>query len=561
MGETEGAATEDPGISPVKPTFELLDDAPLIMRRPLALIGEHAYAAIWPHLRITQSETSDREGKITTHDPPLIKQVRQLCVVRSDGTMFGPGERPLSELGFNLALKEIPPDDKLWSTRSAKAFGKCELLNPREVFNQVVDVIARFIDFDRSLAEQQTMAELVACSILSTWFLEAFNVIGFLWPNGEAGSGKSQLLSLIAEMGYLGQMILAGGSYASLRDLADYGATLCFDDAENVADVKRIDADKRALLLAGNRRGNSVSVKEPDGERGWRTRYVNTYCMRAFSAIRLPDRILATRTIVVPLIRTADPYRANADPLEYSLWPHNRRTLLDSLWAMALANLADLSAYETRVNQNATLSGRNLEPWRAALAVAAWLQDAGVSGLYERLERLSVVYQSERQKVDTADLVILTIRALCKCLKCDLVTLSDLCDVRQGTNREAGTLILSAEIANAAKELATGEELDVDLDQLQPRQIGRLMRTLRFEHGIQGGTHRKGWFVSKRELASLALSYGIVHREPSSSSESQYSNVTNVTEGHKVTEAETPHDSVQEIMEGNALAWQAQAGF
>jgi hypothetical protein len=37
---------------------------------------------------------------------------------------------------------------------------------------------------------------------------------------------------MVAELGYLGLVLLAGGSYASLRDMADYGATLAFDDAE-----------------------------------------------------------------------------------------------------------------------------------------------------------------------------------------------------------------------------------------------------------------------------------------------------------------------------------------
>ena len=68
------------------------------------------------------------------------------------------------------------------------------------------------------------MAELVTCYTLATWFLPAFNVIGYLWPNGNRGSGKTVLLHVTAEMAYLGQVILAGGSYASLRDLADYGS-------------------------------------------------------------------------------------------------------------------------------------------------------------------------------------------------------------------------------------------------------------------------------------------------------------------------------------------------
>ncbi|GAG33737.1 unnamed protein product, partial [marine sediment metagenome] len=48
----------------------------------------------------------------------------------------------------------------------------------------------------------------------------------------------------------------------------------------------------------------------PDRNRGWRTRYVNAYTARLFSAISLPDPVLASRTIVVPLIRTTDRKKA-----------------------------------------------------------------------------------------------------------------------------------------------------------------------------------------------------------------------------------------------------------
>src|SRR5207302_233041 len=114
-------------------------------------------------------------------------------------------------------------------------------------------------------------------------------------------------------------------------------------------------------------------------------RYVNTFCPRAFTAIRLPDAVLASRTIVVPLIRTPDRKRANADPLDYKAWPHERGQLLDDLWALALAHLHELPAYDNFVSQQAQLIGRNLEPWRALLATAAWLDKAGVHGLWEEM--------------------------------------------------------------------------------------------------------------------------------------------------------------------------------
>ena len=152
------------------------------------------------------------------------------------------------------------------------------------------------------------------------------------------------MLLLVAELSYLGMAIQAGGSYATLRDMADYGATLAFDDAENLASPRRTDPDKRTLLLAGNRRGSYVTVKEPVGKGRWRTRYVNAFCPRLFSAIELPDSVLASRTIVLPLVRTTDRRKANAEPLDFNLWPHERQRLVDDLWAMATANLPGLVA-------------------------------------------------------------------------------------------------------------------------------------------------------------------------------------------------------------------------
>ncbi|HEV7893895.1 MAG TPA: DUF3854 domain-containing protein [Pyrinomonadaceae bacterium] len=514
-----------PRAKPAQPVIELLDYAPPVLGRPLALIGQHAYAAIWPHVKETKSETVDKSGNILKHDPPLVTYERRLCIVRSDGVIFGSGTYELSELGLDLHLAEIPPDERLWSSPGVKAFVNGRRPSPAEVYNKIADVVDRFIDFDRSLAAQRTMAEIVACFILATWFLSAFTVIGFIWPNGEKGSGKTQLLTLIAELGYLGQLILSGGSYASLHDLADYGATLCFDDAENLSDPKRTDPDKRTLLLAGNRKGNTVPVKEPIPGGGWRTRYVNTFCARAFSAIRLPDSILASRTVIVPLIRTPDRYRANADPLEYSLWPHDRRKLVDDLWMIALLHLAELPVYEARVNESATLTGRNLEPWRAILAVSLWLDDAGVTGLYRRMESLSVAYQKERQQLESGDTTALIIRALCKCLDCDVVTLCDPCDVDAEDDFDEKEFVRTADIEMSAKEIAESDELDIDPEKLGSRQIGRILSKLRFEKGSEGGTHKKGWKVSRYELSRFIRTLGLGH----------FQNVTSVTERHNVT--------------------------
>ncbi len=490
-----------PQPQPAAATVELLDAEPGILKRPLMLLDDRAYAATWLHARITKTETVNRAGEIIRLDPPEVTTETRLFVVRDDSTIFGDGgDAPLDALGAEVRLPEMPPYDKLWSHAGVMRYRSGARPEPADVFHRVTDIIDRFIDFNRSLAPQRVMAEMQACYVLASYFLDAFNVIGFMWPNGDRGCGKTQDLIVLAELGYLGAVILAGGSYASLRDLADYGALLAFDDAENLSNPKLTDPDKRALLLAGNRRGNTVTIKELAGDKTWRTRHVNTFCPRLFSATRLPDEILASRTIVVPLIRTTDRYRANADPLEYNLWPHDRRGLLDDLWALGLAHLAELPAYEAQANALAQLTGRNLEPWRAILAVALWLDDHGTEGLFERLDALSVAYQTERTDLEIGDLTVLVIRALCRYAVCAVsaVNVETLdASFSFGTNA----------ITKFTKEVAEETEADMDPESITARRVGRVLGKMRLRP--ERTNKAKGWKMTVGDLLNWLTAYGI----------------------------------------------------
>ncbi|MGB9180631.1 MAG: DUF3854 domain-containing protein [Pyrinomonadaceae bacterium] len=531
-----------PQIQPAEPIVELLDERPAEIRRPLTLIDGHPYTATWLYVKTTTTESLDKSGNIIKHNPPIETTGQRMFIVRDDGVIFGEGGTyPIDELELNVRLHEIPPVDKLWSARGVKAYRSGERPKPADVFNQVVDCVDRFIDFNKSLADQRTMAEMVACYILATWFLDAFNVAGNIWPNGEKGSGKTQLLITVAKLAYLGQVILASASFAALRDMANYGAFLAFDDAENLSDPKKTDPDKRTLLLAGNRRGNTVAIKVQGPDKTWITEYVDTYSPRAFSAIRLPDSTLASRTIIVPLIRTPDRYRANADPSDDELWPHDQRKLIDDLWALSLANLSALPPYEKLVNERASLTGRSLEPWRSLLAVAMWLDENGVSGLWERMERLSVSYQGERGDMESGDLTVLVIRALCRLVGCDLMDVKDVSDIKD-VNGESGTWKLrTSDITEKAKLVAQDLELDIDQERITERRIGRVLGGMRFQSARKAGERRfRGWIVTVEELRGWVCSQGLIVDVSRNFTDSPVTNVHNV---HNVLNV---HDSSTE---------------
>ncbi len=383
-----------------------------------------------------------------------------------------------------------------WSGAGVKRFLAAERPDPAEVFGRVVAVVDRFLDFARSVAPQQTMCEMTACFVLSTYVLDALNVVGYLWPNGERGTGKTQFLQVVSEMSYLGQVILAGSSYACLRDMADYGATLAFDDAEGVMDARRTDPDKRALLLAGSRRGAAIAVKELIGER-WEMRHVSTFCPRLFSAIRLPDEVLSSRSIVVPLVRSGDPRRAKANPLDPAEWPTDRHRLIDDLWALGLANLPQIPKYDRLAAEHAELCGRNLDPWRPILAVAAWLEDKRhVKGLYERMERLSRDYQRERGEIEETDKMRVLFRALLR------LSAGWRDDERQSVQPKAIAEGMNA-IANEEDLVESGKEFTT------ARRVGWLLKRQRFRRGQERNERGKVWEMSREEIVQAARAYGI----------------------------------------------------
>jgi hypothetical protein len=297
-------------------------------------------------------------------------------------------------------------------------------------------------------------------------------------------------------MAFLGHVILAGGSYATLRDLADYGATLCFDDAEAVMDIRRADPDKRTLLLAGNRRGAYVTLKESDGDK-WVTRHVHTFCPRAFSAIRLPDEVLSSRSIVVPLIRSGDPARARANPLDRAAWPCDRRELIDDLWALGLANLPELPAYDAKAANRTHLMGRDLEPWRVILGVALWLEERHkVEGLFTRMKDLVDAYQEERSDLEVNDPVRIAIKAFRRLLGCAQVI-----------------EFAPKQLADAMHAIAVEDDLaEAGADDARKfttsRKVGWMLKRLRFKRG-QKKEKSRPWIATRGDVEGLARAYGM----------------------------------------------------
>ena len=371
---------------PAPPKIELLDVPPPTLSCPLDIVAGHTLAATWACVQRTETQRVGPRGEVVRVDPPEVSIGFELRVVREDGKVFGSGgDHPLSDLGVEPRLPWVPLTDKLWRLPAVRRYQSGQRPDFAGVFQRLATVYDHFIDFSLSVAEQSRMCELCACASLTTWTAAAHTVLPYFWFTGEKGSAKTKCGTCYASTSYLGEIILSSGTFAAIRDLADYRGAMMFDDAEILSDPRKSDPSKRELLLAGNRKGTLIPLKEPAANGKWTMRCVNAYCSRAFTAIRTPDPTLGSRAITIPLVRTANPAKANNDPANTASWPCDYQDLMDQLWATALALLLEAQRVSAEFDGETSAFGRDFEPWRAILVVARLFERHGVPDLEKHL--------------------------------------------------------------------------------------------------------------------------------------------------------------------------------
>ena len=106
-------------------SVDILPSAPPSIRRPLCLVDGHAYATTWVHLRGGKTKGAQR------------------VIVRDDGQLFADagisGAMPISSMGMQVDLSEIPPQNRLWSGAGVNRYLKGRRPNPADAFQQVTD--------------------------------------------------------------------------------------------------------------------------------------------------------------------------------------------------------------------------------------------------------------------------------------------------------------------------------------------------------------------------------------------------------------------------------------
>ena len=223
-------------------------------------------------------------------------------------------------------------------------------------------------------------------------------------------------------------------------------------------------------------------------------RQVNCFCPRIFSTIQKPDQTLSSRAIIIPVVRTAQRLKGNADPLDDTQWPCDRQKLIDDLWAMSLQHLAEMPEFDQLIGEKSKLIGRDLQPWRAILAVAAWLDSMGVSALWGKIESLAAgTYQNERVDLEKVDINRIAMLALGEYVK-------------QTPTKKEWSFPTQA-IVDAMHRLIDDEEIEIDKDIIKTQMLGHRFKKMRLSK--DENQRPRLWKITRHALETMFAAYRI----------------------------------------------------
>ena len=166
----------------------------------------------------------------------------------------------------------------------------------------------------------------------------------------------------------------------------------------------------------------------------------------------------------------------------------------------------EVSTFDDIVGKKSRLTGRTLQPWRAILAVAAWLDQAGVSNLFERIENLSFNYQNERLDFEPSDNMSLVIRAILQYVVTNVANVANVPNVKGVSEWQFTT----AEITEICKMLADESDGEINSEYITSQRIGHILKKMRLSKPLRPrGQKSRIWKIARDELVKLAGAYSI----------------------------------------------------
>ena len=256
----------------------------------------------------------------------------------------------------------------------------------REVFNEIIEGLKRFVSFEWDVR----LYSVVASYILFTYFYDFFTTAPRLFFLGPYGSGKTRAMLTVTYMSRHGFVVLDPSEASSYRSIEAYGPTLGVDESA-------LNDKLLKIIAAGYKKGLRVPRIEASRDSFILTLF-DTYSPVVLSFTEIPKEILIQRTIVINMFKTSDPNPERRDPE-----PHDFEDLRRKLYLLRILKANEFIEAMDRVRGEIKdrFMGREYEVWYPLLVAAYLGGEEHYKNVYEYAEedlkrRKTSLYSEER---------------------------------------------------------------------------------------------------------------------------------------------------------------------
>jgi DNA primase catalytic core len=337
---------------------------------------------------------------VDTWEPRVI----QASIDPETGKYSAEAFSPAEQEGFNASsvpLRSVVT--KRWGDKSIQKFltGSAEPVNTADLMRDLSAYFSRYI-----YHENPVTFDVLACYAMGSYIARAFMAFPYLALNGLAGSGKTNLLTLLYEVCFNAFMV-TNNSVATLYRVIE----MCFptyirDEAEQFNKTTPENQDEKTILNSGYKAsGGTVPRMDKDKNGGMKVVEFNVYSPKIFAGINMLDNTLLTRSILISMFKAP---RREVEKL--TSMSHNQAAYLsdaaalrDRLYQWGLTKFHLVHHLFENFPPQEKLANRDWEIWSPLLAIALLADNEGLRAdeepFVQRILRFSEEKVSERKEL------------------------------------------------------------------------------------------------------------------------------------------------------------------
>jgi hypothetical protein len=362
----------------IQPNFdrEVVDVHPSI-----GVADDAAYVGVWIPC------TVDGEKRYKAYKDLLYLVTEKRMLVLANEEVFGPKS-------WRLSYKPIKFPNR-WNVRYVNSYLNSEThlnptLNPREVFQRVLDTWIKYIEFT-----DQREHLYQSLWTIGTYFHHLFNTFPYNYFTGLKRTGKTKCLTLLSCLCFNAFFSNNMSTSSIYRLIQNAKGTLLIDETEKLSNPYRAQ-DFRSILLNGYKKGALVYRVEKSGKERLVPEAFEVYAPKGLANIGGVEDVLEDRCKVTVLRRSIN--RKITDKL-VDLNSDHWSDLRNNLYYLYLSYWREIQGEYQRLRERSErnelvnflaeqdipledlkhLSSRELELWEPILALAEFFDKHGCS--------------------------------------------------------------------------------------------------------------------------------------------------------------------------------------